>query len=94
MRTLLLAIACAAAFGMAAPAARAWEFSLPYVQVPGQKGQQPPGGYDGGARPQAPAGPPAKPDAGRMSEDARKSLHRDLDKANREIYGRGQQQQK
>jgi hypothetical protein len=95
---LVLAIAVLTS---AAAAPAAWDGNAftrdagPLTQAQWQKGGG--GGRQGGER----GGPP--PDRGgremrqdrhddrrgeRMSEDDRRSLHRDLDKANRELYGR------
>ncbi|MDB5905418.1 MAG: hypothetical protein JWM26_4296 [Betaproteobacteria bacterium] len=96
MRRLAYAIAwiLATALFAVGPAAAASDFAGAVVQVqgPGQKGR-PGQGPDRGER-----GRDARQDGGndrdrreRMSEDDRRSLHRDLDKANRELYGRRQQ---
>jgi hypothetical protein len=70
------------------PAAAAWESGGAFVQVQGEKGR-PGQGPDRGERGRD-ARQERRDDRGRerMSEDDRRSLHRDLDKANRELYGR------
>jgi hypothetical protein len=95
MRRFAYAIAwiLATALFAVGPAAAAWDFAGAVVQVqaPGQKGR-PGQGPERGER-----GRDARQDGRndrdrdrgeRMSEDDRRSLHRDLDKANRELYGR------
>jgi len=44
--------------------------------------------YERVERPQryVPAGPPGRGTPGRLTDDERRQLHRDLDKANRELY--------
>lgn len=90
------------AVGLAGPAAAAsWPYShlIPDAQSGGGRGQ---GGGGGGrergeSRRDAP--PPQQQDRraerderrDRMSEDDRRALHRDLDKANRELYRRRSQ---
>jgi hypothetical protein len=99
MKSVALAIAIiAAAAGLAGgPAAAAGWDGGAFLQVQAQRG--PGGGREGGregAREGRGGGDPRglkqeRPQDDRrerMSEDARRSLHRDLDKANRELYGR------
>jgi Ni/Co efflux regulator RcnB len=84
----VLAIAALAVASAAAPAAvAAWDGGA-FVQAQSQKGR--PGGDRGAERDR---GREARPERhedrrDRMTEDDRRSLHRDLDKANRELYGR------
>lgn len=96
MRRLAYAVAWILTTGLfaAGPAAAAWDFagSVVQVQSQGQKGRPGQGGERGER------GRDARQDGGndrdrreRMSDDDRRSLHRDLDKANRELYGRRQQ---
>jgi hypothetical protein len=84
MKRAFIAIALAAGLS-AGPAVSAWD-PAGLTRVQAQKGRQtpPPERADRGrdARQE-------RPDErrGRMTEDERRSLQRDLDKANREIYG-------
>jgi hypothetical protein len=90
MRRLAYAIfwGLATATVAAGPAAAAWESGGVFVQVQGEKGRpgQGPERFERGRD----ARQERRDDRGRdrMSEDDRRSLHRDLDKANRELYGR------
>ena len=85
MKRALLLIALAAGFAMG-PAAAGWDASGGFLQVQAQKGRP-------GAAPERNERgrevPQARPEdrRDRMTEDQRQSLHRDLDKANRELYG-------
>jgi hypothetical protein len=84
---ILTTAACAAG-----PAAAGGDSGGVFVQVQGQKGRQ----GQGPDRGERERGRDARQDGRdgsreRMSEDDRRSLHRDLDKANRELYGRRQQ---
>jgi hypothetical protein len=72
------------------PAAAAWDGGGAFVQVQGEKGRP------GRGPERVDRGRDARQDRQddrreRMSEDDRRSLHRDLDKANRELYGRRNQ---
>ena len=84
MKCALIAIALAAALSSGS-AVSAWE-SSGFVLAQAQKGRP-------GPPPERAERPrdmrQERPDdrRGRMSEDERRSLQRDLDKANREIYG-------
>jgi opacity protein-like surface antigen len=87
----IAAVLAAAATTAAAPAVAALWDGVGYVQYQGpQKGR--PGPDRGGPPPGG--GRDMRQQQGqldrrdRMSEDDRRSLHRDLDKANRELYGR------
>jgi Ni/Co efflux regulator RcnB len=86
---LALAIAAltAAAATTAAPALSAWDGGA-FMQMQSQKGR--PGQERGGDRDRGRDARQERHDErrDRMSEDDRRSLHRDLDKANRELYGR------
>jgi hypothetical protein len=91
MKRALIMIALAAGLS-AGPAVSAWDPGG-FLQTQAQKGR--------------PGGPPPEPAErgrdtrqerpderrGRMTEDERRGLQRDLDKANREIYGGRQQKQ-
>jgi hypothetical protein len=88
----LLAATLAAAAALAVTPAAAARWDGAFVQVQGHKGR---GGGDRGDRGdrERDRGREAHSDRHderreRMSEDDRRSLHRDLDKANRELYGR------
>jgi hypothetical protein len=91
MKALLFAIALAAGIA-AAPAGAGWP-------APGEHYAQAGKGRDG-ARPERPretrdARPERRPDRDerreRLNDDERRALHRDLDKANRELYQRRSQ---
>jgi hypothetical protein len=92
MKVTRFAIAIALAAGLTAPAADAsWRYGGEhYAQAP--KGQG--GGREGRERAQSgrEARPDRPPERGandrpeRLNDDERRALHRDLDKANRELY--------
>jgi hypothetical protein len=95
MKEVVLALIAAAV--LTGPAAAAsWPYShlIPEAQSGGGRGQGSGGGRDRGeSRRDAP--PPQQDRRAerderreRMSEDDRRALHRDLDKANRELYRR------
>jgi hypothetical protein len=91
MKALFFAIALAAGLGAAPACAR---------DYPGDRYVQAPKGRDGARPERAREGremrPDRRPDRGdrgderreRLSDDERRALHRDLDKANRELYQR------
>jgi hypothetical protein len=87
MKALIFAIALAAGLN-AAPAA-AWAY-------PGDRYAQAPKGREGGRPERAREGREMRPDRRperderreRLSDDERRALHRDLDKASRELYQR------
>jgi opacity protein-like surface antigen len=99
MKKVVLALI--AAVGLAGPAAAAsWPYShlIPDAQSGGGRGQ----GGGGGGRdrgesrrdappPQQERRPERDERRDRMTDDDRRALHRDLDKANREIYRRRSQ---
>ena len=96
MKRFRLALAIAA-LTTAAAAPAAWDGNAfmrdgAVAQAQWQKGRQ--GGAErerGGGQDRGRDARPDRPDDRRnerMSEDDRRSLHRDLDKANRELYGR------
>jgi hypothetical protein len=92
MKSFVFTVFLAAAIAGGSAMAAQWEFAgfSPYAQA--QRGRPGPGpgpGYD--------RGPDRSRDyryerreerRERLTEDERRALHRDLDKANREIYGR------
>ena len=90
MKALLFAIALAS--GLSAAPAAAW--------APGELYAQAPRGREGGRPERAREGREMRPDRRpdrderrderreRLSDDERRALHRDLDKANRELYQR------
>jgi hypothetical protein len=92
MKTLILIITVV--MGVAAPAAPAaaasWDYRAAAWDAQPQKGR-------GGAQDQGQRGREARPDRQangggqrreQLNEDERRALHRDLDKANRELYRR------
>ena len=95
MKRFAIAIAlfpAATGFGAGPAAARGWDAGGAFVQVQSQKGRQGDQGQ-GPERGDRDRSRDARQDRqderrDRMSEDDRRSLHRDLDKANRELYGR------
>jgi hypothetical protein len=86
---LSLAMAASAATG---PAATAWDYGAFSPQAQAQRG--PPGPPPGVERREPPRdmrrGERVDERPGRMTDDERRALHRDLDKANRELYRRRQ----
>ena len=89
MKRALVAAAVGLVVGCA-PASAAWDPGESFFIAQAQKGHAvpPPARAE---RPQPPREiRQERPDQrrDRMTEDERRSLHRDLDKANREIYGR------
>jgi hypothetical protein len=94
MKPVLFSLIFAAAVCGGPCAAAVWNLQGSYVDVQAQKGRQGPGPGPGYQRPDR--GREAQPERRderreRLTEDERRSLHRDLDKANRELYGRRQQ---
>ena len=88
MKAIVLAIAIAA--GLAGPAAAtSWGYADFYPQLQGKKGHAGPAPERAEPRREQRFERP-RPDERRerMSEDDRRALHRDLDKANRELYRR------
>lgn len=88
MKGALIAIALAAGLATG-PAAAGWDAAR-LVQVQAQKGRggPPPERSERSERPRDTRQERQDDHRDRMTEDERRSLHRDLDKANREIYGR------
>jgi hypothetical protein len=85
MKRLFFAIALAVVFTAGPAASAVWDSYGLYAQAQGQgqKGRQ--GQERGGGREQRQERPDDRRE--RMTQDERRSLHRDLDKANRELYG-------
>ena len=100
LRAKIFAVAIAAACAAPAAAQLFAPVSLVQVQAPHKGGQpgipaQPPGGgFERRGQPeQHKPQPQPQPDRrGQMTDDERRSLNQDLDKANRELYRRRPQQ--
>ena len=92
VRKLLLAIAAGAL--IAAPLAHArdrWSGFMPSMQAQGQQGKKAPGQgqqFQRGERGKPQGGQQERGNQNRLSEEQRRELNRDLDRANREIYRR------
>src|SRR5215218_8929231 len=97
MKKLLLALVAAVGLaGQAAAASWAYPAFSPEAQWGGGKGRQQQGpGPERGARrdaaPQQERRPERNAGRERLSDDDRNALHRDLEKANRELYRRRSQ---
>ena len=91
MKRLFFAVALAAGLAAGPAAAAVYDYAAMLAQAQGQKGRsqgQERGGGGGGGGGGREARPERQDDRReRMTQDERRSLHRDLDKANREIYG-------
>lgn len=87
MKGVLFAIALAAGITTAAPVSANWGYQGAYVQAQAQKGGAG-RGPERGDRGRDAREERREERRDRMTEDERKALHRDLDKANRELYGR------
>ena len=92
MKALLITIVTAV--GLIGPAAAAsWAYPAFELQAQGPKGRQ---GEGERAQPGREANPERRQEREerreRLNEDERKALHRDLDKAHRELYQRRRQQ--
>ena len=86
MKAIFLALAITAA-AAACPAAASYPGFFPGAQA--QKGPPgPPPGFERREPPRREQRADERP--GRMTDDERRALHRDLDKANRELYRRRQ----
>ena len=86
MKAVLFAMILAVGL-VGGPAAAAFGgYETAYVQVQAQKGRQ--GAERGGERARESREDRREERRDRMTEDERKALHRDLDKANRELYGK------
>ena len=89
MKKALLVIAASALLAPLFANAQQWSDalgSLVQVQAPMKKGEY--GGGRGGGREGRPPPQPPRDDRhqGRMTDEERRALHQDLDRANREIY--------
>lgn len=93
MKHALFAILLGAGVAAGPAVAGSWDTAGGFLLAQAQKGRQG-GGNERGERgdrgDRGDRGREARPDERRerMTEDERRSLHRDLDKANRELYGR------
>jgi len=81
MKALIAAIALAA--GLTGPAAASWGYPGVELVAQGQKGRHDRGGQGRDARPDRRGGDERRE---RLNDDERRALHRDLDKASRELY--------
>ena len=81
MKALIAAIALAA--GLTGPAVASWGLPGFELAAQGQKGRQDRGGQGREFRPDRRGGDERRD---RLNDDERRALHRDLDKANRELY--------
>jgi hypothetical protein len=90
MKRALFAIAIMVAAALAGgPAAAGWDASGALLLAQAQKGRPGQGpGPERNDRAREPRQNRPEERRERMTEDQRQSLHRDLDKANRELYGR------
>ena len=92
MKALILALAMAASAAAGPAAADAWGRASFFPNVQAQRG--PPGPPPGFERREPPRDVRREQRAderqGRLTDDERRALHRDLDKANRELYRRRQ----
>ena len=89
MKALIVAIALAA--GLSGPAVASWGLPGFELAAQGQKGRYDRGGQGREFRPDRRGGDDRRDRfnddrRGRLSDDDRRALHRDLDKANRELY--------
>jgi hypothetical protein len=87
MKTALVTIALAAGFAAGPTAAAPWSYQGAYVQAQPQKGGPGPGS-ERGERGRDARGERRDERRDRMTDDERRSLQRDLERANRELYGR------
>jgi hypothetical protein len=93
MKGLFLAIAVAAACAQSGAVLGAWGYPAYPVEVQSDRGRGgPPPGYERYERrePQREARRDRQDRRDHLNEDERRALHRDLDKANRELYRRRQ----
>ena len=87
MKVLMLTIGTCVLLAAAAADARAWGSGFgPLVQTQGQSMQKDTGRFQRGD--QDKRGGQDKRGQGRLTQEERQGLHRDLDRANREIYRR------
>ncbi len=89
MKHILVAIALAAGL-TAGPAAAGWDADAGLLLAQAEK-RRPGPGAERNERAREPRQNRPEERRERMTEDQRQSLHRDLDKANRELYGGRQQ---
>ncbi|MGZ5091941.1 MAG: hypothetical protein ACXWCY_08360 [Burkholderiales bacterium] len=87
MKRDLFAFVVAAGLLAGSAAAGAWELQSAYVQAQPQKGGPGPGA-ERGDRGRDGRGERREERRDRMTEDERRALQRDVEKANRELYGR------
>jgi hypothetical protein len=86
MKAALFAIVLAVGLAAGPAAVAPWNYQAAYAQAqPPQKGGP---GYERGDRGRDVRGERREERRDRMTEDERRSLQRDLEKANRELYGR------
>ena len=89
MKAIFLALAMAAAAAACPAAASSWGYPSFVPEAQAQKGPPgPPPGFERREPPRREQRADERP--GRMTDDERRALHRDLDKANRELYRRRQ----
>ena len=92
MKGLLLTIGTCILLAAPAVDARDWQSTIVLAQAQGhsQKGGPAPGRAQRGdqGRQQQQGGQDRRGEQGRMTQEERQGLHRDLDRANREIYRR------
>lgn len=81
MKALIAAIALAT--GLTGPAVASWGYPGVELIAQAQKGRPDRGGQGRDARPERRGGDDRRE---RLNDDERRALHRDLDKANRELY--------
>ena len=92
MKKLLLMIAAAVLIAPLHAEARGWGSRFdPMLQGQGREMKKGPGQFQRGGRDARRDERPPRDERrqGRMTEEERRELHRDLDRANREIYRRG-----
>jgi hypothetical protein len=87
MKRDLFAFVVAAGLLAGSAAAGAWELQSAYAQAQPQKGGPGPGA-ERGDRERDGRGDRREERRDRLTEDERRALQRDLEKANRELYGR------
>jgi hypothetical protein len=87
MKSALFAIAVAAGLAAGPATAAPWDYRGAYVQAQPQKGEAGPG-TERGERGRDPRGERREERRDRMTDDERRALQRDLERANRELYGR------
>lgn len=93
MKRALFVLLLGAGLAAGSAVAGSWDPAGGFVLAQAQKGRPGPGNERGDRGDRGERGGEARQDRQedrreRMTEDERRSLHRDLDKANRELYGR------